>query len=93
MPLQLTPRQEERLRSIVDAGAFSSVEEALDAAVSFVEQASVPEFEGSQRELEELLLEGQNSGEPVVADDAFWNRLRLETEAMAAEYTARRSHL
>ena len=31
-----------------------------------------------------------NSGEPIEADDAFWNRLRAETDRMAAEHQARK---
>ena len=77
MSLQLTPEQEQRIRTVVNAGAYRSAEEALDAAVAAVEIAAVPDFEGSQEELEELLLEGLNSGEPVYADESFWNRLKL----------------
>ena len=36
-------------------------------------------------ELQELLVEGFNSGEPVEADEAFWNRLTAETDQMVAE--------
>src|SRR6476469_4451779 len=34
-----------------------------------------------QQRLEELLLEGLNSGDPVVADEKFWSDLK--TEALA----------
>ena len=70
MSLQLTPEQEQRIQTVVNAGAYRSAEEALDAAVAAVEVAAAPDFEGSQEELEKLLLEGLNSGEPVEAAKA-----------------------
>ncbi len=89
MSIQLTPEQEQRIRTVVSAGAYRSAEEALDAAVAAVENAAAPDFEGTQDELEELLLEGLNSGEPVEADETFWNRLRAETDGMVTECQAR----
>lgn len=80
--MQLTPEQERRIRTVVNAGAYHSAEEALDAAVAAVEIAAFPEFEGTREELEEFLLEGLNSGEPVTVDEAYWNRLRAETDRM-----------
>jgi Arc/MetJ-type ribon-helix-helix transcriptional regulator len=87
MAIQLTPEQEQRIQAIVNAGAYPSAEEALDAAV---EIAAAPGFKGPQGELEELLLEGLNSGEAVEADEAYWNRLRVETDAMAKDHLARK---
>jgi Arc/MetJ-type ribon-helix-helix transcriptional regulator len=87
MAIQLTPAQEQRIQAIVNAGAYPSAEEALDAAV---EIAAVPGFDGPREELEELLLEGLNSGEAVEADQAYWNRLRAETGAMAKDHLARK---
>jgi putative addiction module CopG family antidote len=84
MPIQLTPEQEERIRAMVDAGTYGSTEEALDAAVSAVESAGVI----PDAELEALLLEGLNSGEAVEADDAFWARLREQTDRMVADRRA-----
>ena len=92
MSLQLTPEQEQRIRTVVNAGAYSSAEEALDAAVAAVEIAAAPDFEGSQEELEKLLLEGLNSGEPVEVDESFWKRLKVETDTIAAEYLTRKPH-
>ena len=37
-------------------------------------------------------LEGLNSGEPVEADETFWNRLKAETDKMATEHHARKRH-
>jgi Arc/MetJ-type ribon-helix-helix transcriptional regulator len=91
MSIQLTYEQERRIRTVVNAGAYRSTEEALDAAVAAVETFAAPNFEGNQEELEELLLEGLNSGDPVEADEEFWNSLRAQTDAIAAEHQARRS--
>jgi Arc/MetJ-type ribon-helix-helix transcriptional regulator len=89
MAIQLSPEQEQRIQAVVDAGAYPSTEEALDAAVAAVEIAAAPGFEGTQEELEALLEEGLNSGEPVEANEAFWNRLRAETGQMVADHRAR----
>lgn len=90
MSIQLTPEQEQRIRTVVNAGAYRSAEEALDAAVAAVEIAAAPDFEGTQEELQGLLLEGFNSGDPVEANDNFWNRLRAETDMIATEHHARK---
>lgn len=87
--MQLTPEQERRIQSFVDSGLYSPAD-VVDAALAVVEQQATPDFEGSQQELEELLLEGLNSGEPVEADEAFWNRLTVETDRMMAEHGARK---
>ena len=58
----------------------------------FRQFAAAPGFEGTQEELEELLVEGLNSGEPVHADEAFWKRLRAETDAFATEHQSRKPH-
>ena len=92
MSIQLTPEQEHRIRTVVNAGAYRSAEEAIDAAVAAVEIAAVPDFEGTQEELEELLLEGLHSGEPVPADETFWKRLRTETGNMATAHRALKPH-
>jgi Arc/MetJ-type ribon-helix-helix transcriptional regulator len=90
MSLQLTPEQEQRIRTVVNAGAYRSAKEALDAAVAAVEIAAAPDFEGSLDELEKLLRGSLNSGEPVEADESFWSRLKVETDSIAAEHLARK---
>jgi len=80
--IQLTPEQEQRIQAVFETGAYPSTEEALDAAVAAVEAAATPGFEGSQEELQELLRDGIHSGEPVEADEAFWDRLRTQTARM-----------
>jgi len=90
MALQLTPEQERRIQAVVNAGAYRSAEEALNAALAVVETVAAPDFEGSQDELEALILEGLDSGAPIEADDAFWSRLAMETDRIAAEHGARK---
>lgn len=85
MAIQLTAEQEQRIKAVVNAGMYPSTEEAVDAAVAAVETAAVPNFEGTQAELDDLLIEGLNSGEPVEADEAFWKRLTAETDRMVVE--------
>ena len=90
MAIHLTQEQEERIQAIVNAGAYPSAREALDAAVAAVETAAVPDFEGAHEELEELLLDGLNSGDAIEADETFWDRLRADTGKMAADHRARK---
>lgn len=63
MAIQLTPEQEMRIQAVVNAGAYPSAQEALDAALTAVEIAAAPGFEGSQDELEALLMKGVASRE------------------------------
>ena len=90
MAIHLTPEQEQRIQAVVKAGAYPSAEEALDAAVAAVESVAAPGFEGTPEELEALLTEGLNSGEPVEADESFWNRLRAKTDRMVTEHQGRK---
>ena len=90
MSIQLTPEQERRIQAVVNAGAYRSTEEALNAALAVVETVAVPDFEGTHDELEALLLDGLRSGEPVEADDAFWSCLTNKTDRMAAEHGTRK---
>jgi Arc/MetJ-type ribon-helix-helix transcriptional regulator len=57
------PEQEQRIQAVVKAGAYTSAEEALDAALTVVETAVVHGFAGSQEELEGLLMKGLVSKE------------------------------
>lgn len=85
MAIQLTTEQEQKLDSVVKTGAYPSTEEALNAALAAFGEVNANDFEGSQAELDELLLEGINSGEPIVADAAFWERLRNDTDQMVSD--------
>ena len=90
MSLQLTSEQQQAIQKLVDAGAYQSTEEAIEAVVSALEIVAAQSFDGAQAELEELLIAGLHSGEPVTADEAYWNRLRAETDGMAGEHMARK---
>ena len=88
MAIQLTPEQELRIQAVVNAGAYPSTHEALDAAVAAVEIIAAPGFEGSQEELEGLLLEGLTSGE--LSEEEFWESVDRETNAMLVTHKPRR---
>jgi Arc/MetJ-type ribon-helix-helix transcriptional regulator len=70
MAIQLTPEQEQKIQAIVESGAFRSVRDALDAAVTAVETAAANNFEGAAKELEAVLLEGVESRE--LSEEEFW---------------------
>ena len=84
MAMQLTPEQEQRIQAVVDAGAYTSAEEALDAALTVVETAAARGFEGSQDELEGLLMKGLASKE--ITEEEFWDSVDRETNAMLAAH-------
>jgi len=84
MAIQLTPEQEMRIRAVVNAGAYPSAQEALDAAVTAVEVAAAPGFEGSEEELEQALVQGMASGE--LSEEEFWNSVEQETGEMLAAH-------
>jgi hypothetical protein len=84
MAIQLTPEQEQRIQAIVNAGVYPSAQEAPDAALAAVESAAAPGFEGSQEELEGLLLEGLASKE--LSEEEFWDSVDRETNAMLAAH-------
>jgi putative addiction module CopG family antidote len=90
MSMQLTPDQERRVQSFVDAGLYTSAQDVVDAALAAVEHRATHGLEGTREELEELLLEGLHSGEPIEADESFWNRLKAETDGMVAEQQVRK---
>ena len=79
MSIQLTPDQERRVQSFVDSGLYTSTQMWSSAALAAVEQAVTV--------WGEPILEGLDSGEPVEADESFWNRLRAETDGMVAGST------
>ena len=55
MSYQLTIEQDSRLQAVVDAGAYPSKGEALEAALFAVERAAGPNFGGLSADLEEHL--------------------------------------
>lgn len=82
MTIQLTPQQESRLQDVLKRGAYSSVEEVVEAALAAVEQRTLPGFEGTPEQLDTLLAEGLASKE--LAEDDFWAEVDRQTDAMLA---------
>lgn len=87
MVIQLTPDQERRIRSMIESGAYNSIEEIVDAALSAVEEHSFPGFDGSEKELEALMADGLKSEE--LTETEFWNSVKARTAENLAEYERR----
>jgi Arc/MetJ-type ribon-helix-helix transcriptional regulator len=87
MAVQLTIEQEHRLQAIVNAGVHPSVDEALNAALAVVETKANLAFEGADGELDELLVEGEASGE--LSEEEFWSSVDRNTGAMLAGHQSR----
>lgn len=89
MTIYLTPEQERRLQAVIRRGGYRSLEEAVEAALTAVEQRTVPGFAGTQEELDTLLAEGLASQR--VGEDEFWDSVNRQTDSMLAEHkTGRR---
>ena len=71
MTIHLTPEQERRIRAVLRRGAYESVEEVVEAALTAVEQRIVPGFAGTVEELDTLLAEGLASKQ--LTEDEFWS--------------------
>jgi putative addiction module CopG family antidote len=71
MTINLTPEQESRLQALLRRGAYQSVDEVVEAALTAVEQRTLPGFAGTPDELESLLAEGLASGE--LTEEKFWD--------------------
>ena len=84
MDIHLTPEQERRIRSVIDRGAYDSVEQVVDAALTAIEERTVPGFDGTPEELDALLAEGFASGE--MSETEFWTSLKKQTSEMMEEY-------
>src|SRR5438034_4815815 len=80
MTIHLTPEQERRLRAVLDRGAYKSVEEVVEAALTAVEQRTVPGFAGTPEELDTLLAEGLASKQ--LTEDEFWSRSEEHTSEL-----------
>ena len=85
--MQLTPEQERRILAVVNTGAYPSAEEALDAAVAAVETAAAPDFDGTEEELEGLLMEGLASRK--LSEEEFWDSIDRETNAALVAHKPR----
>jgi Arc/MetJ-type ribon-helix-helix transcriptional regulator len=86
MTIHFTPEQERRLQAVISRGAYESVDEVLEAAVTAVEQRTVPGFTGTKEELDTLLAEGLASKQ--LAEDEFWSSVNQKTDALLAEHKA-----
>jgi Arc/MetJ-type ribon-helix-helix transcriptional regulator len=84
MTINLTPEQESRLQAIMSRGAYASVEEVVEAALTAVEQRTLPGFAGTPDELDALLAEGLASGE--LAEKEFWNSVNQQTNALLTQH-------
>ena len=90
MTIHLTPEQERRIRAVLGRGAYKSLEEVVEAALTAVEQRTVPGFAGSPEELDTLLAEGLASKQ--LTEDEFWSSVGKRTDAFLAEHkTSHRS--
>ena len=49
--IRLTPEQGRRVQAVIRGGAYDSVEEVVEAALTAVEQRTVPGFTGTRRSL------------------------------------------
>ena len=83
MTVHLTPEQEQRIEAIIHSGAYQTIEDVVEAALTAVEQRAVPGFEGTEEELEALLVAGVNSAE--IPEEEFWASVDQTTDAMLAE--------
>jgi Arc/MetJ-type ribon-helix-helix transcriptional regulator len=84
MTINLTPEQESRLQALLSRGAYQSVEEVVEAALTAVEQRTLPGFAGTPDELDALLAEGLASGE--LAEEKFWNSVNQQTNALLTQH-------
>lgn len=76
--IELTPRLREHLeRRVKETGA--------DSISEYILMLIEADLDRGDPELERLLLEGVNSGTPIVADDAFWARLKSKTRNQAGQ--------
>ena len=70
MNVSVSPQHKAFVKAQVTAGRFRNDSEVVRAGIRLLEEHE------RQRRLEELLLEGLESGEPIDMDDAYWSSLR-----------------
>jgi Arc/MetJ-type ribon-helix-helix transcriptional regulator len=75
----LTPEQERLIRAVLSRGAYQSVEELVEAALTAVEQRTVRAFTGTPEELDTLLSEGLAPKQ--LAEDESWSSVTKQTDA------------
>lgn len=71
---------ERRIQAVINCGAYRSVEDVVEAALTALEQRIMPGFSGPQEELDTLLAEGLVSKE--IAEDEFWSSMNKQTDAL-----------
>jgi Arc/MetJ-type ribon-helix-helix transcriptional regulator len=86
MTIRLTPEQERRIRAVLSRGAYESVDQVVEAALTAVEQRAVPGFAGTPEELDALLAEGLASKQ--LTEDEFWSSVGKQTDALLAGHKA-----
>lgn len=84
MSIQFTLEQEQMIQRVVNAGAYSSTAEALNAALAVVKHAATSDFDGSRQELEGLLVEGLAS--PELSEEHLWHEVDRKTDALLATH-------
>ena len=84
MTIHLTPDQERRIQAVINKGAYESIEEVVEAALTAIEQRVVPDLSGSQEELEALLLEGLAS--KTMSEEEFWSSFKKETNRLLEQH-------
>jgi Arc/MetJ-type ribon-helix-helix transcriptional regulator len=80
--IRLTPEQERRIQAVIGSGAYSSVNELLDAALASVEGQSAASGVDTRR-LDSLLMEGLASAQ--LSEEDFWTSIDNETNALLNE--------
>lgn len=80
MTIHLTPEQERRIQAVLSRGAYNSLEEVVEAALTAVEQRTVPGFAGTPEELDTLLAEGLASKQ--LTEEEFWGSVDKQTDAL-----------
>ncbi len=81
--IRLTPEQERRVQAVIRGGAYDSVEEVVEAALTAVEQRTVPGFTGTPEELDTLLAEGMLSKQ--LSEEELWDVVNKQTNALLDE--------
>jgi Arc/MetJ-type ribon-helix-helix transcriptional regulator len=89
MTINLTPEQESRLQALLSRGAYESVDEVVEAALTAVEQRTLPGFAGTPDELDTLLSEGLASKE--LAEAEFWSSVTQRTNGLLTHYKSGQS--
>jgi hypothetical protein len=74
------------LIAILESGAYRTPEEALDSAIANLESTVDHDFEGSIDELNQLIVEGLNSGPSIEVNDDFWRQLDAKTDKLLLEH-------